>query len=256
MRSEYFLVEKSNSQKVERFKAFTLAEVLITLGVVGIVAAITVPTLIANSQKKEFTTSFKKFYTNTTQALQLMANDYGCPGNLPCTGIFDSTSGGYPSPAEKSIRILAQYLKGSSVITDKSLDNYKRLQGLGNVYTVGWTYYVIYLNDGSFILLGSAANNCVNIQNGGASVYPACAMIRVDVNGNKGPNQLGRDFFELYVLPNATLFPSGGIGSNRDPARNWYDGTPNYHCRPEVLGDTLGRSCSGRIIEEGWEMNY
>lgn len=236
--------------------AFTLAEVLITLGIIGVVAAMTIPLLINSYQKIQYVTSFKKFYANTTQALQLMANDYGCPGNLACTGVFDGTLGGYPSPQEKSIRILAQYLKSASIITDKSLDDYKRLQGSGNVYTVGWTYYVIYLNDGSFILLGSAADNCVNIQNGGASVYPACAMIRVDTNGNKGPNQMGRDFFELYILPNATLFPSGGMGGHRDPNRNWYDGSFNYHCRPEVLGDTLGRSCSGRIIEEGWEMNY
>lgn len=41
-------------------KAFTLAEVLITLGIVGVVAAITIPTLIAGYQKKEAVNALKK----------------------------------------------------------------------------------------------------------------------------------------------------------------------------------------------------
>ena len=44
--------------------AFTLAEVLITLGIIGVVAALTMPSLIQNKQKKELETAFKKSYAN------------------------------------------------------------------------------------------------------------------------------------------------------------------------------------------------
>lgn len=57
-------------------KGFTLAEVLITLGVIGIVAAMTLPVLIAKHDKKVATTRLKKFYTSYFQAVTLSTNEY------------------------------------------------------------------------------------------------------------------------------------------------------------------------------------
>lgn len=45
-------------------KAFTLAEVLITLGIIGVVAAMTIPTLIANARSQQYRSKFKKNYFN------------------------------------------------------------------------------------------------------------------------------------------------------------------------------------------------
>jgi len=57
-------------------KAFTLAEVLITLGIIGVVAALTMPSLIANYKKRVLTTRIKRFYSCYTQAYNMkIAND-------------------------------------------------------------------------------------------------------------------------------------------------------------------------------------
>ena len=48
---------------------FTLAEVLVTLGIIGVVSAMTVPTLMQNYQKKSYVTQLHKFYNELTQAL-------------------------------------------------------------------------------------------------------------------------------------------------------------------------------------------
>lgn len=58
-------------------KGFTLAEVLITLGIIGVVAAMTLPTLIENHQKKEVVSRLQKFYTNINQAIRLSEVDNG-----------------------------------------------------------------------------------------------------------------------------------------------------------------------------------
>ena len=50
-------------------RAFTLAEVLITLGIIGVVAAMTMPALIANHQKKVAAVRLEKFYTIMSQAI-------------------------------------------------------------------------------------------------------------------------------------------------------------------------------------------
>lgn len=59
------------------FKGFTLAEVLITLGIIGVVAAITIPTLISNNQKQALATSIQKFYSTMTQAVKLSEAENG-----------------------------------------------------------------------------------------------------------------------------------------------------------------------------------
>ena len=56
-------------------KGFTLSEVLITLGIIGIVAAMTIPTLITNYQKKTTATRVKKAYAELLQAIKLSEND-------------------------------------------------------------------------------------------------------------------------------------------------------------------------------------
>lgn len=58
-------------------KAFTLAEVLITLGIIGVIAAITIPTLINNYQKQALFNQFKKAYANLNQVWKLTSVELG-----------------------------------------------------------------------------------------------------------------------------------------------------------------------------------
>ena len=57
--------------------AFTLAEILITLGIIGVVAALTIPSIIQNYKKSVIETSVKKFYTNINQAIIMSERDNG-----------------------------------------------------------------------------------------------------------------------------------------------------------------------------------
>ena len=57
--------------------AFTLAEVLITLGIIGIVAALTIPTLTANIRRAELKNRFKKTDSIVTQAIQKTVQELG-----------------------------------------------------------------------------------------------------------------------------------------------------------------------------------
>ena len=73
--------------------AFTLAEVLITLGIIGIVAAMTMPTLMANHRKKETVTKLKKFYSVVNQAIGMSVAEYGeASGWAADCGTFANTT--------------------------------------------------------------------------------------------------------------------------------------------------------------------
>lgn len=57
--------------------AFTLAEVLVTLGIIGVVAAITMPTLVANNREKQLITALKKNNALIEQSLYMVQSKYG-----------------------------------------------------------------------------------------------------------------------------------------------------------------------------------
>ncbi|MBO8430376.1 type II secretion system protein, partial [Spirochaetes bacterium] len=57
--------------------AFTLAEVLITLGIIGVVAAMTLPSVINKTRNKELHTAFLKTYSELNQIAELFKADYG-----------------------------------------------------------------------------------------------------------------------------------------------------------------------------------
>lgn len=60
---------------------FTLAEVLITLGIIGVVAALTIPNLLAHYQKQQTVIKLKKIYSNLQQSIRMATEEYGdCEG--------------------------------------------------------------------------------------------------------------------------------------------------------------------------------
>ena len=68
--------------RFKRILSFTMAEVLITLGIIGIVAAMTLPALIQKYQKQETSARLKKFYTTMNQAIMMSEIDNGVIGIL------------------------------------------------------------------------------------------------------------------------------------------------------------------------------
>lgn len=62
-------------------RGFTLAEVLITLSIIGVVAALTMPSLIQNHQKKQTAVKLKQTYSLMIQGIRLAENELGEIGN-------------------------------------------------------------------------------------------------------------------------------------------------------------------------------
>lgn len=86
------------------FEGFTLAEVLITLGIIGVVAAMTLPSLINRTQSKELETQYKKVCTELNQVAQLFKIDY-------CISVSDYTQTLGKAGGSKSALLLLKYLK-------------------------------------------------------------------------------------------------------------------------------------------------
>jgi len=224
-----------------------MQEVLITLGIIGIVAALTIPILINNSQKQIYVTQLKKAYTVFNQALQQMSVANNCSGDLRCTGIFDAGVTNLTMGDE-----LVKYFKvvkncqttGTGCMPTVVNNNYDGTSSTGNYDTIG--IYRFITADGMAFEIDTHAMGCMRVLGTGPMAY-CCAQVTLDVNGpQKGPNYLGRDVF-IYEITNqgGILYPNGGRDYSPHWTTGWCDDTHKN-----------GAYCAGRIIEEGWQMNY
>ena len=189
---------------------FTLAEVLVTLGIIGIVAALTMPALIANYQLKSFETAFKKQYSvlnNTLDFIQLDESLNACYVtivNIPIESNPDNK--GYGAKQDECYvlkRSMIDKLKLVPIENDYTYPSLSKVLSEGGVsinstydYDTHKKYSAFMLPDGAVIrfLYGENVVSRHNIN------------FVVDVNGKKGPNKWGYDVFYLTsVLKNGKL---------------------------------------------------
>jgi prepilin-type N-terminal cleavage/methylation domain-containing protein len=181
-------------------KAFTLAEVLITLLIIGVVASIVVPNLIADTQQAEFITAWKKTYGVISQAQLNMVREYGS-----VTGAFSNieySSDGRNSFMNGWLPYLAVTKKctGARIIHDGCHTiNFQALNGatIPNYNSIGAG---VILNDGTLINFYSGVctgNLCTD------------SNLFIDVNGAKKPNIVGKDVFRMEYRPAKDRFIPG-----------------------------------------------
>lgn len=242
--------------------AFTLAEVLIVLGIVGVVAEMTIPTLISNVQNQQYVAELKKSYSNINQVLVKMSADAGCTGDLKCTGLFSASSTDKTWGDQ-----FAQYFKiakNCGTISDTSISgcfpdtvyiSYDRTSP--NSGFDSWWYRII-TTDGMVMMTHDYSNDCADsgisnhITN---NLTQVCGIILIDVNGLKSPNAMGRDIYEFYISNGRgpILYPVNGIDDSSGWGP-WINADGSYHTCYATT--PVGYGCAARIIDQGWQMNY
>ena len=207
--------------------AFTLAEVLITLGIIGVVAAITIPSLMAATQEASLVPKVKKTYSTLAQALKLASNDYDTPGDFSL--IFEEGKSASQITKELATYINgARYCDAGASAKGCSDLNYKikyaSLIKNGDSNTAAQSSKIInspriVLMDGTVIAItsqgrgcgdyeasGAILNNGVNTGNMWHQIRSNCGEIFFDVNGPKRPNQFGVDAYGINVYQNSLGF--------------------------------------------------
>lgn len=206
-------------------KAFTLSEILITLALVGIIAALTIPTLINNTNNSSYTAGFLRANKILKEAaVKLMANNAGT-----MAGIYTS---------DNEVR------NGFCSVLD-CFETCDAGAVSGNCFSSGFTTL-----DGSAYTTDQNTVSAAVLSNGMSLTFDYIdsdsGRILVDINGMSSPNRLGRDVFAFEY----------------DGSRIWVYGIAEYNpwgastCNPSATSDTNGIACGGRIIEESNRMNY
>lgn len=186
----------------ESKNAFTLAEVLITLGVIGVVAALTIPILSQNADEKATVTALKKAYSTLSQAYKLAEQDNGSPDTW---GIVASSPPNGDAPMLNNIKPYLNLAKdctsGSKGCFPTGVDYLYLGPPFGSFGIFdNQTYPKIRLSNGTSIFAVASSASCSSPGGGTTdALQNVCGTYRVDINGNKGPNQLGRDLFVFYL---------------------------------------------------------
>ncbi|MFA7659026.1 MAG: DUF6613 domain-containing protein [Candidatus Gastranaerophilaceae bacterium] len=209
--------------------AFTLAEVLITLGTIGLIAMMTIPDLISNYQKEQVLSQLKKDYSSLVQAVKLSEiengdNQYWDWGtNITVRQSFDT----YWAPYLKIMKHCYTYSECGYTSTSP----WKTLSGdpFGMGLIDAGTRTPVILSDGTLLMI-----RFVSSESSPAKIY-------LDINAGKGPNVLGKDFFIFIVDANKGFVPNG---------YNQIAGTLNNSCKIGSVGDF----CAAKIIFDGWQI--
>lgn len=256
-------------------KGFTLAEVLITLGIIGVVAALTMPMLIQNYKNRVYVNQLKKTYSVLQNGFRLIIAQDGAT-EMSDTYYSQIKNNYSINSNEFYSQVFPIFKNAFDIVQGYSVTDYKKLnpqggnitnsqyckQNVGKVYGLSYKQtnknqcvsesgVLFLLKDGTYFLLEGGLNTSLINE------------IVVDTNGLKAPNTLGYDVFSFFLLSNGSIVPSGGekFAKARGGEANWqryyWSTGSGYTCK--VKGRSYsgyGSGCSASIIENGWKIEY
>lgn len=214
-------------------KGFTLAEVLITIGIIGVVAALTLPALVGHYRKVEAASRIKKFYSAMQQAILMSEAVNGDSKEWVKAETQRDSEGNTDYDAQGKVskdffmQYLAPYFKYTNIVSGK---NTVEEDG-----TKSGTLTKVYLADGSYF----------SFNNG------SCMDVIFDINGDRKPNTPGIDEFVFFFC----LSPEAREGHCRNNKQAFC--TPSYEARTrDELKDkckTRAYLCSSLLEHDNWE---
>jgi len=232
--------------KRKQIPAFTLAEVLITLGIIGVIAAMTMPSLITGMNKKVIEARLKEDYSilqqvmykaqldDATFAIDFPNNMAGSKDwfdrfispNMKYANVCFNTSGCWHTNQTYT-------LSGERVYCDKP--------GVG----IGDDIIVINMQNGSTVIIDGYGKGSIKSYFGVDIEVNSSIIIFIDANGKNGPNVVGKDIYAL-VYTTEGLVPAGSSMTTEQVERN---------CGRYASGNNAGYYCILQVKADGWKIS-
>ena len=238
-----FLLRGLTNMKYSK-KGFTLAEVLITLGIIGVVAALTIPTLMANHRKTVVETRLAKFYSSINQAIQMAEADYGDKSQWDeFLNGYETDEDGNNTTTSKSLPWFEKYLKPYLQYTKYEVDT-RGSEGKISVY----------FPDGSLVLISSSS----------FIFYPNAKDYNlIEKEGSnyliRNNNDSGIKWFTFFFNPTYTSSSNKTANNGVEPYKIGWDGTremllnnPSIGCRENTTRERA--YCAALIQMNGWKI--
>jgi prepilin-type N-terminal cleavage/methylation domain-containing protein len=171
-------------------KAFTLAEILLTLMIVGVISSTVIPAIIADTQQAELKTKFKKSYATAHQAWKLVVaenpNTYTQRGGWTCIWP-DGTTADYGASDDRFDTFQAKF------VTTKTCTSANK----NECWASDAESYVPPVNGSKYFITADGTT---------FSNYGDTAHFFMDINGLKKPNKYGEDIFSMFFGKDGNIY--------------------------------------------------
>ena len=251
--------------------AFTLAEVLICLTIVGVVAATSIPSVVANVEKNKVGPALAKAIGNLEKANIMALQKRGVRRLSEVSGsdgteYFDiALAIDINDNENKGLDPILKAEKSSkpSNVTYRNYDSNPNSDLNSDAYYYQGLDNIDYIRPASTGLTSVPATNIANLPRAYSGRY---YMVYVDVNSmKKGPNMIGKDVFLLYVDDKGTVIPFGSqayvdyVGETAGKPNYWGkidgDDTAGQKCMDEK-SPVNAKSCAGAIADNRFRVKY
>lgn len=208
-------------------KGFTLAETLITLGIIGVVAALTLPTVIQKYKEKQTVSQVLQAVSIFSQAFTSIATE--CDGLSNCNSLYSMDILNYTMPPllKKNLKIIKICKAGEHSDCIGNI-KYKTLNEQTYATEIFGRYQMSgVLNNGMVFGLGLP---------NGAWAYKDYWPLEVDLNGQKGPNIIGKDEFSFMISDRGIVRAAGDAGAAQcEIAKSNKNNRNGYRCSQWIL---------------------
>ena len=235
--------------------AFTLTEVLVTLGIIGIVTALTMPALIANYKEKVLVSQVKKSYSQMQNALKLYAaknecSEAACISDTNGTDeditkkLFEAFNGGLYCNNSSNNKECKNYGIKSNTPTSNDSGTADYTDSFTKPFFIsrdGATYkarqYSSCIREATYV---KKDENGFTVDEDGdgkpdtvTTTVDLCAIIYFDANGLKGPNQFGADVYRIDIRSNGKIDQGSYITKTLSDNKLYYT--------PYNIGDKINK---------------
>ncbi len=213
--------------KIKKLTAFTLAETLIVMGIIGVVAALTIPSLTNSTNNKDIVAKVRKTHANLDDAFGRMIAQHGELEDWSTTNIVSNTLGSRLAANMK----LSKECKGAATCS-----------GTANTLTDGGAAsgtpgYSAILADGTAIGVNIFDANCAKAVGTTPALAKTCGSVVIDVDSYNGKNTQGIDEFNFWITTTG-IYPAGTESDNKS----------NFASHCKAAG---GAGCTAWVIYNG-----
>ncbi len=194
----------TNFQQHAKSTAFTLAEILIVISIIGLVAEITIPSVVQKFNEEHTVVALKKFYSTFSQAYISILNEQGDPSTW---GLIETNPEERVEANKKLMGYFEPYLridKNCGVVANTGClpSAYRSIYSNTNQSQLSDTNTYsakAHLADGMLLSLWLLSTDCAGKRGDSLQLQNICGVATIDINGFNKPNVEGKDAFRFLI---------------------------------------------------------
>lgn len=247
---------------------FTIAEILIVLGVLGVISALTLPALTTANQRRINSSALSVAVSNMETALRTMIEAENA-NDLTDTRAWNESMN--LSDMTTFLGHLSEYIELSDSVSVNNHYNGITIKAT-NGNNANSASSLIFGADNALITPAGGIYVIRRVENDRSvpeqqamrdnmNLHTAVAHLIIDVNGTKNPNTVGRDIFYFIVGSDGVLYPYGSkdveyiLSNGANTNLDWNSAGARYACTDNAKSND-GIGCTARLIDNGYKMDY